>query len=108
MGNVVNLRSTSPVIEIALGPQAKRPTVDPDCLLGGRIIEQMTQNWSPFERRAIAAAIAEGIAQGRTTADIVRRIRVKPRNLAAAVHSAAMSESARLRERMGDANGGAA
>jgi len=109
MQNVVKFRPAAPVIEFALGPQAISAPAKSEHLLGGRIIEAMTKDWSPLERRVIAAAIGEGIAQGRTTADIVRRIRVKPRNLAAVVHSAAMSESARLREALAlNFSGGAA
>lgn len=93
---------THPTIEIALGPQAGVPAalhVRPDQILAGRVIGEMTRGWSPFERKAVSEAVAEGVLLGRTTADIVRRLRVpKPRNAAAVVHSAAMSVSAQLRE----------
>lgn len=91
-----------PAVEITLGPKARPPAtvrVRPDQLLAGRVIEEMTRGWTPFERKAISAAIAEGILQGRPSAAIVSGLRIpKPRNVAAVVHSAAMSASAELRE----------
>jgi hypothetical protein len=55
----------------------------------GRLLKSAAAGMDPLMRKAVRLAVAEGCAAGTTTAEIVRRVRGRPRSMAALPAAAA-------------------